>query len=180
LKLERDRTALVVVDVQEAFRPVVMEFDRVAGNAGVLVQGANVLDVPVLVTEQYPKGLGHTVPEVADHLDGVTPVEKMCFSAAESDEFAARLRETGRNQILLCGIESHICVNQTAGDLLAQGHAVHVAEDAVTSRTEENRRLGLHKMEREGAVLTSVETALFELLRAAGTPEFKEVQRLVK
>jgi nicotinamidase-related amidase len=120
------------------------------------------------------------VPEVADHLDGVTPVEKVCFSAAESDEFAARLSETGRNQILLCGIESHICVNQTAGDLLTQGHAVHVAEDAVTSRTEENRRLGLHKMEQEGAVLTSVETALFELLREAGTPEFKAVQALVK
>ena len=180
MKLERDRTALVVIDVQEAFRPAVADFDRVAGNAGVLVQGANVLDVPVLVTEQYPKGLGHTVPEVAEHLDDVTPVEKVCFSAAESDEFMDRLRDTGRDQILLCGIESHVCVNQTAGDLLAQGHAVHVAEDAVTSRTDENRRLGLHKMEREGAVLTSVETALFELLRAAGTPEFKEVQRLVK
>jgi nicotinamidase-related amidase len=180
LKLERDRTALVLVDVQEAFRPVVTDFDRVARNAGVLVQGANVLDVPVLVTEQYPKGLGPTVPEVADHLAGVTPVAKVRFSAAESDEFAERLRETGRDQILLCGIESHICVNQTADDLLIQGHAVHVAEDAVASRTEENRRLGLHKMEREGAVLTSVETALFELLREAGTPEFKEVQRLVK
>jgi nicotinamidase-related amidase len=180
LKLERDRTALVVVDFQEAFRPAVAEFDRVARSAGLLVQGANVLDIPVLVTEQYPKGLGRTVPEVADHLDGVTPVEKVCFSAAGSDEFVERLRETGRDQILLCGIESHICVSQTADDLLQQGHAVHVAEDAVTSRTEENRRLGLHKMEREGAVLTSVETALFELLRAGGTPEFKAVQQLVK
>lgn len=180
MKLERNRTALVVVDVQEAFRPAVAGFDQVAHSAGVLVQGAKALGVPVLVTEQYPKGLGRTVPEVAAHLDDVTPVEKVCFSAVDSDEFAERLEATGRDQILLCGIESHVCVNQTADDLLARGLTVHVAEDAVTSRTPENRRLGLHKMERGGAVVTSVETALFELLRQAGTPEFKEVQRLVK
>jgi nicotinamidase-related amidase len=134
----------------------------------------------VLVTEQYPKGLGHTVPEVSRHLDGIEPVEKLCFSAADAEEFSARLRESGRQQVLLCGIESHVCVNQTADDLLAAGHAVHVARDAVSSRSEQNRELGLHKMEAAGAVLTSVETALFELLGAAGTAEFKEIQKLVK
>lgn len=180
MKLERGRAALVVVDVQEAFRPVVTEFDRIAHNIGVLVQAARVLGVPVLVTEQYPKGLGKTVPEVAQHLDGVEPIEKLCFSAAESDEFADRLDASGRDQVLLCGIESHVCVNQTADDLLVRGRQVHVAQDAVSSRTDENRTLGLHKMEQAGAVLTSVETALFELLGAAGTPEFKEIQALVK
>ena len=180
MKLDRTRAALAVVDVQEAFRPAVVDFDRVAHNAAVLVQGARVLGLPVLVTEQYPRGLGETVPEVAQHLEGVDRMEKVCFSAFEADGFYARLNEHERDQVLLCGIESHVCVNQTAEDLLADGREVHVARDAVTSRTAENRELGLHKMERSGAIVTSVETALFELLRAAGTPEFKEVQRLVK
>ena len=180
MKLERDRAALVVVDVQEAFRPAVLDFDRVARNVALLVQGARVLELPILVTEQYPKGLGHTVPEVARHLDSVEPIEKLCFSAAESGPFDTALGESGREQVLLCGLESHVCVSQTADDLLAAGREVHVARDAVTSRTAENRELGLHKMEHTGAVLTSVETALFELLRVAGTPEFKEIQRLVK
>jgi len=180
LKLDRDRTALVVVDVQEAFRPVVVDFDRVARNAAVLVQGAKVLGIPILVTEQYPKGLGHTIPEVARHLAGVDPIEKVCFSAAETDEFRERLRDGERDQVLLSGIESHVCVSQTAEDLLSRSIEVHVVQDAVSSRTEENSLLGLHKMEQAGAIRTSVETALFELLRAAGTPEFKEVQALVK
>jgi nicotinamidase-related amidase len=180
LRLERGRCLLAVVDVQEAFRPAVIDFDRVAKNVATLVQGARILDIPVLVTEQYPKGLGRTVPEVSRHLDGIEPIEKLCFSAAEAGEFAERLSASGRDQVLLGGIESHVCVNQTADDLLRSGSEVHVAQDAVSSRSEENWTLGLHKMERAGAVITSVETALFELLRAAGTPEFKEIQKLVK
>jgi nicotinamidase-related amidase len=152
----------------------------VAQNVGVLVQGAKALGVPVLVTEQYPQGLGSTVPEVGQYLDGVEPIEKVCFSAAGSEEFNSALAGSGRDQVLLCGIESHVCVNQTADDLLGRGRAVHVAQDAVSSRRKDNRKLGLHKMERAGAVITSVETALFELLGAAGTPELKEIQRLVK
>jgi nicotinamidase-related amidase len=174
--LDRARAVLVVVDVQEAFRPAVLDFERVAANAGVLVEGANALGVPVVATEQYPKGLGRTVPEVAERLDGVEPIEKVCFSAARADGFD--LGE--RDQALVCGIESHVCVSQTAHDLLARGLEVHVARDAVSSRSEENRELGIHKMERAGAVVTSVEAALFELVGAAGTPEFKVVQGLVK
>ncbi len=179
MKLDRGRAALVVIDVQEAFRPVVLDFERVAANIGVLVQGARILGLPLLVTEQYPRGLGETVPEVARHLDGVERLEKTSFSAVGADGFPAALAEM-RDQVLLCGIEAHVCVNQTAEDLLATGREVHVVRDAVTSRTPENRDLGVHKMERSGAVVTSVETALFELLREAGTPEFKEIQGLVK
>ena len=125
MKLDRSRTALVVVDVQEAFRPAVLDFERVADNVATLVRGARILGLPTLVTEQYPKGLGRTVPEVTEH-------------------------------------------------------SVTVATAMRVNGTAENRALGLHKMERSGAVATSVETALFELLRQAGTPEFKEVQALVK
>jgi nicotinamidase-related amidase len=180
VKLDRSRAVLVVIDVQEAFRPAVLDFEQVAHNTGVLVQGARRMRVPVLVTEQYPKGLGNTAPEVAEHLDGIAPLEKTCFSAVDADGFHSALGELQRDQLLLCGIESHVCVNQTAEDLLAGGFEVHVATDAVSSRTEHNRELGIHKMERSGAHLTSVETALFELLRAAGTPEFKDVQKLVR
>ena len=174
--LDRGRAALVVVDFQEAFRPAVRDFDRAAAGAATLVRGARILDLPVIVTQQYPKGLGQTVPELAEHLDGIEPLDKVCFSAAAADGFDLH----GRDQALICGIESHVCVSQTAHDLLDRGVEVHVASDAVTSRTDANRELGLHKMESSGAVLTSVETALFELLGAAGTDEFKQVQGLVK
>jgi nicotinamidase-related amidase len=174
--LDRDRAALVVVDVQEAFRPAVLDFEGVAAEVATLIQGARALDVPVVATEQYPKGLGKTVPEVAEHLAGVEPIEKVCFSAAAADGFDLG----GRDQALVCGIESHVCVSQTAHDLLDRGIEVHVARDAVSSRTAENRDVGLHKMERAGAVITSVETALFELVGAAGSDEFKAVQALVK
>lgn len=174
--LERDRAALVIVDVQEAFRPAVRDFDGVVDSTTKLIQGARALGVPVVVTEQYPRGLGATVAEVAEHLDGVEPIEKTCFSAARADGFDL----DGRDQALVCGIEAHVCVSQTAHDLLERGVEVHVARDAVTSRTDENREVGLHKMERSGAIVTSVEAALFELLGAAGSEEFKQVQRLIR
>jgi len=174
--LDRGRAALVVVDVQEAFRPAVRDFNRVVAGAATLVRGARILGLPVVVTEQYPRGLGSTVPELAEHLDGIEPIDKVCFSAAAAEGFDLG----GRDQALVCGIESHVCVSQTVHDLLDRGVEVHVPQDAVTSRTEANRELGLHKMEGSGAVLTSVETALFELLGAAGTEEFKQVQGLVK
>jgi nicotinamidase-related amidase len=176
-KLDRDRAALVVVDVQEAFRRALPDFEAVAAGAATLVEGAKEIGIPVLVTEQYPRGLGETVPEVADHLpEGTAPMEKVRFSASEAEGFDLG----GRDQALVCGIETHVCVNQTVLDLLGEGVETHVASDAVGSRTAENRELGLHKMERAGAVLTSVETALFELLRGSDAPEFKRVQALVK
>lgn len=174
--LDRERTALVVVDVQEAFRKAVLDFAATARAAAVLVEGARVLGLPIVVTEQYPQGLGETVPELAEHLDGVERLPKLCFSAAAADGFDLG----GRDQALVCGIETHVCVSQTAHDLLERGVQVHVARDAVSSRSAQNREVGLHKMEASGAVLTSVETALFELVGAAGSAEFKQIQGLVR
>jgi len=174
--LARDRAALVVVDVQEAFRKAVDRFEEVAHRAGVLVAGARILHLPVIVTEQYPRGLGKTVPEVAAHLEGVPRLEKVVFSAAQAPGFDL----AGRSQALVCGIETHVCVSQTVHDLLARGVEVHVAGDAVSSRSPQDRELGLSKMQRAGALLTSSETALFELLGRAGTEEFKQIQGLVK
>jgi nicotinamidase-related amidase len=173
--LDRTRAALVVIDVQEAFAKAVERFDEVARQTAVLVRGAHALDLPVLVTEQYPRGLGDTVPQVRDALGDVPRLAKTAFSAARAEGFDL----AGRDQALVCGIETHVCVNQTAHDLLAGGIEVHVAVDAVSSRTAANRELGLRKMEESGAILTSVETALFELLGAAGSEEFKTIQKLV-
>ena len=174
--LDRTRTALVVVDVQEAFAKAVESFDDVVAQTAILVEGAKTLGIPVVVTEQYPRGLGDTVEPVRDALGDDTPrLPKTVFSAARADGFDLG----GRDQALLCGIETHVCVNQTAHDLLGRGVEVHVAIDAVSSRTEANRALGLRKMEESGAILTSVETALFELLGAAGSDEFKTIQKLV-
>jgi nicotinamidase-related amidase len=165
-----------VVDVQEAFRKAIPDFERIAKATATLVEGAEAIGIPIVITEQYPKGLGETVPEVAEYLpDGVKPLEKVVFAASEAEGFDLE----GRDQALVCGIETHVCVNQTALDLLASGAEVQIAEDAVGSRTDENKRVGLHKMEQAGATLTSVETALFELLGRAGTDEFKQIQKLI-
>ena len=175
-KLDADRAALVVIDVQEAFRKALPDFDEVTKGTAALIEGARAVGIPIVVTEQYPKGLGKTVPEVAEELPaGVAPIEKVCFSAPEADGFDL----AGRDQAVVCGIEAHVCVNQTALDLLDEGVEVHVARDAVGSRFDENREIGLAKAERAGAVITSVETALFELVGRAGTDEFKQVQKVV-
>jgi nicotinamidase-related amidase len=175
-KLERRRAALVVIDVQEAFRKAVPAFEDVARGAAALIRGAEAVDIPIVVTEQYPEGLGHTVQEVAEQLPaGVQPVEKVCFSASEADGFDLQ----GRDQALVCGIEAHVCVNQTVLDLLDEGIEVHVALDAVGSRFDQSKDVGIEKARRAGAVITSVETALFELVGRAGTNEFKRIQSVV-
>jgi nicotinamidase-related amidase len=175
-KLDPARAALVVVDVQEGFRPAIPGFDRIAAATATMVRGAAAMGVPIAVTEQYPKGLGPTVPEVAEHLpDGVEPLAKTVFSAASADGFAL----DGREQAVVCGIEAHVCVSQTVLELLDGGIEVHVVTDAVGSRSPANRDLGIAKVERAGAWPTSVETALFELLGEAGSDRFKQVQGLV-
>lgn len=170
--LDRGKTALVVVDVQEGFRPYA-SFAGVADASRKLVQAARILDVPTIVSEQYPKGLGHTAPEVG--LDDERPIEKTVFSAARADGFDLG----GRAQAIVCGIETHVCVSQTVHDLLDRGVEVHVPADAVGSRHEIDYERGLERLERAGAVVTTVESSLFELLGRAGTPEFKSVQALI-
>jgi nicotinamidase-related amidase len=170
--LTRERTALVVVDVQEAFRPYA-SFEGVARACAKLVAATRILGLPALVSEQYPRGLGHTAPELG--IEDEPRIEKSVFSAARAEGFDLQ----GRTQAVVCGIETHVCVSQTVHDLLERGVEVHVPADAVGSRHELDYQRGLERMERAGAVVTTVEAALFELLDRAGTPEFKEVQRLI-
>jgi nicotinamidase-related amidase len=170
--LERNTAALVVVDVQEGFRSYAT-FEAVAGACAKLVRGARILQLPRIVSEQYPKGLGHTAPEV--DLQGEPVIEKSVFSAARADGFDLQ----GRTQAIVCGIETHVCVSQTVHDLLDRGVEVHVPADAVGSRHTLDYERGLERLERAGAVVSTVEAVLFELLERAGTQEFKEVQRLI-
>ena len=175
-KLDRNRAALVVIDVQEAFRKAVPSFDEVARGAVALIRGAEATGVPIVVTEQYPRGLGRTVAEVTEALpEGLAPIEKVCFSAPEAEGFDLG----GREQAIVCGVEAHVCVNQTVLDLISDGIEVHVPVDAVGSRFAQSREIGIEKARRAGAVITNVEAALFELVGRAGTDEFKEVQRVV-
>lgn len=170
--LEREKSALVVVDVQEGFRSYAT-FEAVASACAKLVQGARILQVPGIVSEQYPKGLGHTAPEV--DLEDEPVIEKSVFSAARAEGFELE----GRSQAIVCGIETHVCVSQTVHDLLDRGIEVHVPADAVGSRHQVDYERGLERLERAGAVVTTVEAVLFELLERAGTPEFKQVQKLI-
>lgn len=170
--LRREGAALVVVDVQEGFRPYA-SFASVAESCAKLLAGARILGVPALVSEQYPKGLGQSAPELG--LEHERRIEKTVFSAARADGFDLE----GRPQAIVCGIETHVCVSQTVHDLLAAGVEVHVPADAVGSRHALDYERGLERLERAGAVVSTVESALFELLGRAGTPEFKEVQKLI-
>jgi nicotinamidase-related amidase len=170
--LARNRAALVVVDVQEGFRSY-ESFAGVADACAKLVQAARILDVPRIISEQYPKGLGHTAPEIG--LQDELRIEKSVFSAARAEGFDLG----GRDQAVVCGIETHVCVSQTVIDLLERGVEVHVPADAVGSRHAIDYERGLERLERAGAVVSTVEAALFELLERAGTQEFKEVQKLI-
>lgn len=182
-KLNRADAVLVVVDVQERLMPVIDGADEVARNVERLIRGAHVLDVPVIVTEQYVKGLGRTIAPVRTALEetsGYVPIEKTTFSAHGSAEFLTELRSSRRTQVLLCGIETHVCVYQTALDLLGGQHQVYLAVDAISSRAAHNKDLAVRRLSFEGAQLTSTEMALFEMLVTSGTDEFRAISKLVK
>ena len=180
LRLTRAKASLVVVDVQERLLPAIFEHQRVVQNAVRLIQGAAILQVPIFATEQYRKGLGPTVSEVAAAIPGFAPMEKLAFSACGADGFVTALKKRKVSEAILCGIEAHVCVTQTCLDLLDKGFRVFVVADAVSSRTPENYRVGLDRMRIAGAVIVSTEMVLFELLERAGTDEFKQILALVK
>lgn len=178
--LQPDDAALIVIDVQGKLATLMHEKETLFQNLTRLIRGAQLLEIPIVLTEQYPQGLGETAPEIKSLLPDVQPITKMSFSCYGAEAFVDALEELNREQLLVAGIESHICVYQTVADLLDEGYDVEVVADAVSSRTAENRQLGLSRMSELGASLTSTEMALFELLRVAGTPTFKEISKLVK
>lgn len=179
-RLTLERTTLVVIDLQERFRDLIHGMDRVLDRSERLIGFCRQLGVPVLVTEQYPRGLGVTMSEIREACRPFTAFEKTAFSCAGSAEFLAALRASGRNQVVLCGIETHVCVYQTACDLLREGFQVALAADAISSCRPADRELGLQRLRDVGADVMGSQMIMFELLREAGTPEFKRVSALLK
>jgi len=181
VKLSRASAALAVIDMQEAFRPVIPDFSEVASRIAIAVEGARLLEVPVIVTEQYPKGLKHTAEEILPSLPAeMKAIEKSCFSSCGATDFLYQLASRDIKQVIVCGIEAHICVMQTTLDLLERGFEVFLLVDCITSRKPENKEAGLARLTQAGAVLSTLEMCLFEMMASSDSPQFKAIQKLIK
>jgi isochorismate hydrolase len=178
--LDRNRAGLLVIDIQEKLLAVMSEPKRVVENTVKLIQGFQRLDLPIHVTEQYPQGIGPTVLEILNALDQIVPQQKLSFSCCGIEHFIQSLQSQKRDQWILCGIETHVCVWQTSVDLLEHGFQIHVVSDAVSSRNPSESQLALDRMRMRGIQVTSTEMVLFELLRTVDTPEFKDIHKLIK
>lgn len=178
--LDRNRSILVVTDIQGKLASLMDERESLFKNVGILIESMKIIGVPVLWIEQYPQGLGPTIPEIASRLEGLSPLPKRSFSSMREPVIREAFERMGRSQVILTGIETHVCIYQTAMDLLSSGNEVHVPEDAVSSRTSCNRRIGIEKIIRAGGHLTSAETAVFEMLGSSEGDEFRRISRLVK
>jgi nicotinamidase-related amidase len=179
--LDLARTALVIIDMQESFRSVINDFTLTAERIALVARAAQLLNLPVLVTEQYPKGLGHTASEIKAVLPAdFNYIEKTAFSSCGAKSFEAELERARAEHVLVCGIEAHICVNQTTHDLLDRGYRVHLLTDCITARAEHNKQAAFAKMQMSGALPSTIEMALFELMRDARHEQFKAIQKLIK
>ena len=178
--LKPEKTVLTIVDVQGKLAQMMSGKQALFENLQKIIKGIQALEIPILWVEQNPEGLGSTIPEVAELLAGINPISKLSFSCCKNERFIQALKAANCNQILIVGIEAHICVYQTAMDLVKLGHEVEVVTDAVSSRTVENKNVALQKMSRAGVSLTSTEMALFELLEVAEGEQFKEILKIVK
>lgn len=177
--LNKEETVLMIIDIQERLVPVMKYREQVIKNTSSLISIAKELDIPLIVTEQYPKGLGNTVRTISSNFSENTIIEKISFTGF-TEEVREALSKTGRKRIIVTGMEAHVCVFQTVRDLLNHGYYVFLVSDAVCSRTKENYINGLSLMSEMGAVVTNTETVFFDLMKEAGTPEFKALSKLIK
>ena len=178
--LQREKSSLIVIDIQEKLLPVIYESERVVDNAVKLINGFKILNSPIYFTEQYPKGLGPTESQIKSALDERTAIHKMSFSCFGAGDLFEELKSKNILQVVVCGIESHVCVMQTALDLISNGFQVQVAADAVSSRRKFDYEIALERMRSNGAEITLTESILFEMLNVCGTDEFKAISKLVK
>jgi nicotinamidase-related amidase len=178
--LDKEDALLLIIDIQERLAVVMKEKDKVVKNTQHLIELAKMISFPVVVTEQYPKGLGRTVPELQTAIPGYKPIEKTSFDCCGETSFLSEIGKFGKKKIIIAGMETHVCVLQTTTSLLKAGFVTHVVQDAICSRTEENWRTGIAFMHDAGAVVTCTETVLFQLLKVAGTEEFKKISQRIK
>jgi nicotinamidase-related amidase len=178
--LDKNNTALVIIDIQERLAAAMKVRDDVVKNCLHLIELSKMLNIPVVVTEQYPKGLGQTVPEIKEQLPSYQPIEKLTFNCCEEPNFLNEIKKLDKKSLILTGMETHICVLQTCIGLLKEGFDVHLVRDAVCSRAKENWKTGIEFIRNAGAVITCTETVLFQLLKVAGTEEFKVISKRIK
>lgn len=178
--LDIQNCCLVIVDIQGKLARLMYDKQVLFKNIQILIKTANILNIPILWCQQCPDALGPTIPEIAQLLSDNEPIDKSAFSCCGAEQFNIKLNESKRQQVLLCGIETHVCIYQTAADLLAKGFSVDVIADAVSSRTPENKQIAINRMAAEGINISCTETALFELLRTAEHPQFKHIAKLIK
>ncbi len=178
--LRRDHTLLTIIDFQTKLLNLIFEKQRVLSSCSKLIRAAKILEIPMIMTEQYPKGMGPTDPEISKLLEDTRAIEKLHFSCCGVEDFNKKIKGLSKKQIVVIGIEAHVCVLQTVHDLLHQGYFVYVPYDGVSSRKESDYRNALDRMRQAGAVIGSVESAIFELLEKAGTPLFKKISKIIK
>jgi len=180
MKIKRDDAFFLFIDIQEKFIPHIHKSSELLKQISILIQGVETLKIPYIVSEQNPDKLGQTENSISRLMQQYSPFHKMCFSCAENDSLLQKIKESGRNSIILCGIEAHICVLQTAMDLIDLGFKVYVLEDGVSSRTEFHKQNGLNRIRQHSGIITNIESVLFELCGIAGTDEFRLVSKLIK
>jgi nicotinamidase-related amidase len=178
--ISRTNAVLIIVDIQGNLAQAMYDKENLFTNNVKLIQGFKTLNLPIIFTEQIPQKLGKTLPVISQELDGIEPITKETFSCWDDRNFIKQLKALSRKHIVLTGIECHVCVYQTALDLISNGYNVHLVSDAVSSRTSENRQIGIDAIKSAGAHITSTEMVLFELLRTAADPKFKEIIKIVK
>lgn len=180
MRIKTNNVACLVIDFQQRLYPLIHEHEELSKNVPILLNGMKILDIPVFVTEQYVKGLGPTVPEIAACIEGIERIEKSAFSCLDEPRFSLALANSGKDYVIVCGIESHVCVLQTVTDLKQHGYSPVVVADCVSSRKESDKYFALERMKQEGVILTTYEAILFELLRYSGGEKFKGISALVK
>jgi len=180
MRILKEHSTGLIIDIQERLFPFISENEKLVKNLTILIEGLKALSIPILVTEQYVKGLGPTVAPVAAMLEGIKRTEKMCFSCCDEPRIAEAIAVAGKDNIIIAGIESHVCVLQTVIDLKHNGYYPVVVEDCISSRKENDKKMAVERMRSEGAIITTCESILFELLRYSGTEQFKAISRLVK
>jgi nicotinamidase-related amidase len=178
--LDINKVCLGVIDVQGKLAQLMYERDLLFKNIQILIKGCRILNIPILWTQQVPQALGQTIVQITELLTDIEPINKASFSCCGEDKFANALQKLNRQQVILCGIETHICIYQTAIDLLQRDYYVEVVADTVSSRTLQNKKIALQKIQSKGAQITTTEMALFELARTAEHPQFKQIAKLVK
>jgi nicotinamidase-related amidase len=179
-KIEPEKALLIIIDVQEKFVPVIFDFERVRNNCRKLIEGAKIFNIPIIITEQYPKGLGQTIPELRHALSNAIKIEKTCFNCFSNEEFSSKIKELNKTDLIIAGIEAHVCVLKTVLNALEKNFKVHLIADAISSRKQLDFKIALKRMIQEGAKIASTEMILFQLLEKAEGEQFKQLRDLIK